>query len=192
MPSTPKRKTAPIPESPRSTKKARVAPEVETNSTAVTPRRSTRAKVTTKVESPASEEHAIVEEKVIKVKTVAPKKAKTSLASSAAVNGVKKEPKNVKVAPKVETVVKEAPKKASKKAKKPTQAKQEDTEEEREVDAEKPKRKRKTKEEKEAEMIPLAARTQGLKMFIGAHVSGAGGLLALKSAVAEANADINL
>jgi AP endonuclease-1 len=38
-----------------------------------------------------------------------------------------------------------------------------------------PKRRRKTKEEKEAEAMPLAARTRGLKMFIGAHVSGAKG-----------------
>lgn len=37
------------------------------------------------------------------------------------------------------------------------------------------KRKRKTKEEKEAEAMPIAARTTGLKMFVGAHVSGAKG-----------------
>lgn len=36
-------------------------------------------------------------------------------------------------------------------------------------------RKRKTKEEKEAEAMPLAARTVGHKLFIGAHVSSAGG-----------------
>ena len=35
--------------------------------------------------------------------------------------------------------------------------------------------KRKTKEEKEAEAMPLAARSTGLRMFIGAHVSGAKG-----------------
>lgn len=39
-----------------------------------------------------------------------------------------------------------------------------------------PKRKRKTKEEKEAEAMPLADRTKGLKMFIGAHVSCAKGV----------------
>ena len=39
------------------------------------------------------------------------------------------------------------------------------------------KRKRKTKEEKEQEAMPLAARTSGLRMFIGAHVSGAGGMM---------------
>ncbi|KAK4981145.1 DNA-(apurinic or apyrimidinic site) lyase [Elasticomyces elasticus] len=38
------------------------------------------------------------------------------------------------------------------------------------------KRKRKTKEEREAEAMPLAARTVGHKMFIGAHVSSAGGV----------------
>ena len=38
------------------------------------------------------------------------------------------------------------------------------------------KRPRKTKEQKEAEMLPLALRTEGLRMFIGAHVSGAGGV----------------
>ncbi|KAH0366979.1 AP endonuclease, partial [Aureobasidium melanogenum] len=37
-------------------------------------------------------------------------------------------------------------------------------------------RKRKTKEEKEAEAMPLAARTIGHKLFIGAHVSAAGGV----------------
>jgi AP endonuclease-1 len=37
------------------------------------------------------------------------------------------------------------------------------------------KAKRKTKEEKEAEAMPLAARTIGHKLFIGAHVSSAGG-----------------
>lgn len=36
-------------------------------------------------------------------------------------------------------------------------------------------RKRKTKEEKEAEAMPLAARTNGLRVFIGAHVSVAKG-----------------
>ncbi|KAL4948755.1 xylose isomerase-like protein [Aspergillus filifer] len=37
-------------------------------------------------------------------------------------------------------------------------------------------KKRKTKKEKEAEMVPLRARTQGLRMFVGAHVSAAGGV----------------
>lgn len=40
---------------------------------------------------------------------------------------------------------------------------------------EKPTRKRKTKEKKESEVMPLAARTNGLKMFVGAHVSSAKG-----------------
>jgi len=37
------------------------------------------------------------------------------------------------------------------------------------------KRHRKTKEEKEAEAMPLAVRTNGLRMFVGAHVSSAKG-----------------
>ena len=40
----------------------------------------------------------------------------------------------------------------------------------------KAKRHRKTKEEKEAEAMPLAARSNGLRMFIGAHVSCAKGV----------------
>lgn len=47
--------------------------------------------------------------------------------------------------------------------------------EEGEERPEKPTRKRKTKEEKESEVMPLAARTNGLKMFVGAHVSSAKG-----------------
>ena len=35
----------------------------------------------------------------------------------------------------------------------------------------KPKKRRKTKEESEAELMPLAARTPGPVMFVGAHVS---------------------
>ncbi len=38
------------------------------------------------------------------------------------------------------------------------------------------KRKRKTKKEIEAEAMPLAARSSGVKVFIGAHVSSAGGV----------------
>ena len=41
----------------------------------------------------------------------------------------------------------------------------------------KARRRRKTKEEREAEAMPLAVRTKGLKMFIGAHVSCAKGAL---------------
>jgi len=37
-------------------------------------------------------------------------------------------------------------------------------------------RKRKTKEEKEAEAMPLATRTLGAKVLVGAHVSSAGGV----------------
>ncbi|KEF52173.1 AP endonuclease 1 [Exophiala aquamarina CBS 119918] len=49
-------------------------------------------------------------------------------------------------------------------------------EEEGDEDETKPKKKRKTKEEKEAEAMALAARTTGLKMFVGAHTSVAKGV----------------
>lgn len=42
-------------------------------------------------------------------------------------------------------------------------------------DPAKKKRRRKTKEEKEAEAMPLAVRSTGLRMFLGAHVSSAKG-----------------
>lgn len=44
------------------------------------------------------------------------------------------------------------------------------------ADDTKPKRKRKTQEEKDAEAMPLAARTIGSKMFVGAHTSIAKGV----------------
>lgn len=62
------------------------------------------------------------------------------------------------------------------KAKRKIKVKEEDEEiEEGEGGQKKTKRKRKTKEEKELEAMPLAVRTDGLRMFIGAHVSGAKG-----------------
>ena len=65
------------------------------------------------------------------------------------------------------------PKKRQPKAK---VVKKEEAEEAEELAEEKPvKKKRKTKEEKEAEAMPLSARTIGHKLFIGAHVSSAGG-----------------
>lgn len=47
--------------------------------------------------------------------------------------------------------------------------------EEEDITATKSTKKRKTKAEKESEMLPLAARTKGLQMFVGAHVSAAKG-----------------
>lgn len=47
--------------------------------------------------------------------------------------------------------------------------------EEEEIITAKSTKKRKTKAEKETEMLPLAARTKGLQMFVGAHVSAAKG-----------------
>ena len=45
----------------------------------------------------------------------------------------------------------------------------------KEEDKPKEKKKRKTKEQKEAEAMPIAVRTKGHRLFIGAHVSSAGG-----------------
>lgn len=53
-------------------------------------------------------------------------------------------------------------------------------EEKKAIVHEKTTRKRKTKEEKEAVMAPLAARTKGLQMFVGAHVSAAKGMSPLR------------
>ena len=62
------------------------------------------------------------------------------------------------------------------KAKRKTKVNEEDGNiQEGEGGQKKTKRKRKTKEEKELEAMPLAVRTDGLRMFIGAHVSGAKG-----------------
>ena len=62
------------------------------------------------------------------------------------------------------------------KSKSKTKVKEEEEDIQEGEDApEKVKRKRKTKEEKELEAMPLAVRTDGLRMFIGAHVSGAKG-----------------
>lgn len=85
-------------------------------------------------------------------------------------------PKITKV--KVEKAAEEKAPKPKKAAKR--KVKDEDDENE-EPDEKTVKKKRKTKEEKEAETVPLAARTAvtNLKsaMHIGAHVSGAGGML---------------
>ena len=82
-------------------------------------------------------------------------------------------PKKTKHTKATETAGDEA---SLKKAKRKTKVKEEDEEvEEGEVGQKKIKRKRRTKEEKELEAMPLAVRTDGLRMFIGAHVSGAKG-----------------
>ena len=65
-----------------------------------------------------------------------------------------------------------------KKAKRKTKVKEEDEEIQEGEGGQKiikRKRKTKTKAEKELEAMPLAVRTDGLRMFIGAHVSGAKG-----------------
>lgn len=83
---------------------------------------------------------------------------------------VKAEEAETKIGETVEDEV--PPNKSSRK----TKIKEEDEEaQEGEGGQKKAKRKRKTKEEREIEAMPLAVRTDGLRMFIGAHVSGAKG-----------------
>ena len=99
-----------------------------------------------------------VEEVEIEVGEPSPKKTKHRKATESAIN---------------ETAGDEA---LHKKAKRKTKVKEEDEEvQDSEEGQKKVKRKRKTKEEKELEAMPLAVRTDGLRMFIGAHVSGAKG-----------------
>lgn len=62
------------------------------------------------------------------------------------------------------------------KAKQKLKAKTTHSLDEEDQDEAKPKKKRKTKEEKSAETMPLATRTTGLKMFVGAHTSIAKGV----------------
>ena len=72
----------------------------------------------------------------------------------------------------------EAPKATPKKGKKLYEIEaEEDTEAEVTV-TKKVQRNRKAKEDLEAEAMPLAVRTVGSKLLVGAHVSGAGGLVA--------------
>lgn len=86
---------------------------------------------------------------------------------------VKPEPEEEESAFSSEEAPKPTPKKRQAKAK---VVKKEEAEGEEELAKEKPaKKKHKTKEEKEAEAMPLSARTIGHKLFIGAHVSSAGG-----------------
>lgn len=77
-----------------------------------------------------------------------------------------------------EEVIQTTPKKSKKAVK--TEAEEEVKEEkqngENRTTTKKAPRKRKTKEEKDAEMAPLAARTAASKLFVGAHVSAAGGV----------------
>ena len=74
---------------------------------------------------------------------------------------------------KEETVHAPAPVAAPKRKAKKTSVKKEAT---GDADSAKPvKKARKSKKDQEAEAMPLAARAQGLRMFIGAHVSAAKG-----------------
>ena len=88
----------------------------------------------------------------------------------------------------VEDHIAEGPETAPKKRrtrKKEVKEEEQDFDEDGNVIRKKVKGKRKTKAEKEAELVemPLAARTTGHKLFIGAHVSAAGGQCSVRSSV---------
>jgi AP endonuclease-1 len=86
---------------------------------------------------------------------------------------VKDKPTKAKTTAKIEEdAVEGSPKAKRKTAKKAVKDESGDEGEKKE----KVTKKRKTKEEKEAEAMPIAARTVGHKLFIGAHVSSAGGV----------------
>ncbi|KAF1985405.1 AP endonuclease [Aulographum hederae CBS 113979] len=103
------------------------------------------------------------------------KEVKVKISKKAKVSKVKRGKKSTKTA---ESVKEEAEVKLpKKKASKRKRANSEDEEElEDEIKPEKTPKKRKTKADKEAEAMPLAARTVGSKHFIGAHISSAGGV----------------
>ncbi|EOD46765.1 putative dna-(apurinic or apyrimidinic site) lyase 1 protein [Neofusicoccum parvum UCRNP2] len=117
------------------------------------------------------------EEEIEQVTKTTPKKRAAAQDSKKA--GVKKEAK-VKAEVEAEVEIKPvADKKTGKKTKAKVKAEEEELKAEDQDDgatAKKTPRKRKTKEEKEADMVPLAARTVGSKLFVGAHVSAAGGV----------------
>lgn len=121
--------------------------------------------------------HNIKEEEVeLQVDGESPRKAKrkrTTEIEEAKITESETSPKKIKrrVAEREEEAVDGEPTPRNAQRKK---VKQEETEEEEEG-PKKIKRKRKTKEEKEAEAMPLASRTNGLQMFVGAHVSCAKG-----------------
>lgn len=149
---TKKRKTA------RSIVKSETVSEITNGAVATTQKRTTR---TRKVKPEPDEEAASSSEEAPKP---APKKRQTKA------KVVKKEE-----AEEEEELAKPLPKG---RAREKPEAKEEEASEieTKATAAKKPvKKKRKTKEEKEAEAMPLSARTIGHKLFIGAHVSSAGG-----------------
>jgi AP endonuclease-1 len=123
------------------------------------------------------EEDRSEEEEEVEAVKATPKKSRTPNGTSKSTTIVQAK---VEVKEELETVADESPKKAAKKRTtiKKAVEKFEDSAEVDEDGAVKKKvvRKRKTKEEKEAEAMPLAARTIGSNIVLGAHVSSAGGM----------------
>ena len=122
-------------------------------------RRSKRQRSSANLKELSSSEESEAEED----KKPAPAKSKPAKKTQASA-ATKKVPAAKKAAPEVKTVCQE-----------PAEVKTEP-----EAGEQKPKpaakRGKKAKEDKESETMPLAARTKGLKMFVGAHVSAAKGV----------------
>jgi hypothetical protein len=119
------------------------------------------------VEVDVKTETVIKEEAVVQISASSPRKIKTK----AQIKKIKDEEAEAE-----EAIASPSRKKASKKRKLKGEDLNGQADDGAEVEGEvKPKRKRKTAEEKAAEAMPLAARTLGGKLFIGAHVSSAKG-----------------
>jgi AP endonuclease-1 len=122
------------------------------------------------------EEDKSDEEEDVKAVEATPKKNRTHKGTNKKTTVVQAE---VEVEEEQDPIADKSPKKAIKK-RITIKKSSEQTEGTQEVDKDavakkKVVRKRKTKEEKEAEAMPLAARTLGSKIVLGAHISSAGG-----------------
>lgn len=132
-----------------------VKKEIESDDVPLTPRRAARSRKV-KVEAEADEATSLVEE-------------------AASATKKKRQRDTIKVEEVKEEVNGASPKPALKGRGRKKQEIKNEVEKVKQNGETTVKRKRKTKEEKEAEAMPLAARTVGHKLFIGAHVSSAGG-----------------
>jgi AP endonuclease-1 len=136
--------------------------------------------------TPVNEERVVITATSVKSEVVQAKRAENSEATNSVTETLvvieadkspgKRRIKNEGIKNHISTESRESPTKVKAKPKREAEIGGEGDEE---VDVQKIKKRRKTKEEKEAEAMPLATRTsvQTLKraMYIGAHVSGAGG-----------------
>ena len=123
----------------------------------------------------------MAKKKVVETKAV--KKSEVKPNANGKMNGIDETPKTKKIALKRKVPVEEdedLPVTVPKGKKRNVKVEKEDEERvelssEEEAEEKRAKKKRKTKKQKAAEVMPLASRTVGHKLFIGAHVSASGG-----------------